>query len=92
MIALDPTTATTSGFDPSRIAGRMKKFRMRKLIASATRAMTPRSRPTSTTATAKISASTASGTRRFTSVTEYWRSRGAELVGDDDLLALVQLP
>lgn len=78
MMALEPTTATTSGFDPWRIAGSTKKFSTMKLMASATSAMTPRSRPTTTTATAKMIARTAMGMRRFTSVTEYWRSFGAE--------------
>lgn len=45
--------------------------------ASATSAITPRILPTRTTASAKIPASTAIGIFRFTSVTEYWRSRGA---------------
>ena len=78
MMALAPTTATTSGFEPCRIAGRMKKVSTRKLMASATRAMTPRIRPTTTTAIAKMPASTAMGRRRLTSVTEYCRSFGAE--------------
>ncbi len=78
MMALDPTTATISGFEPCRIAGRMKKFRIMKLMASATSAMTPRSRPTTTTASAKIPASSVIGSLRFTSVTEYCRSLGAE--------------
>lgn len=78
MMALDPTTATISGFEPCRIAGRMKKFRIMKLMASATSAMTPRSLPTTTTASAKIPASSAIGNLRFTSVTEYCRSLGAE--------------
>lgn len=77
MMALAPITATTSGFEPCRIAGRMKNVRTRKLNASATRAMTPRIRPTTTTARAKIPASSAMGNFRFTSVTEYCNASGA---------------
>ncbi len=40
--------------------------------------MTPRSRPTITTASAKMPASSPIGNLRLTSVTEYWRSLGAE--------------
>ncbi|CAM5633724.1 hypothetical protein SGLAM104S_04166 [Streptomyces glaucescens] len=78
MMALAPITATSSGFEPCRMAGRMKKFSTRKLMASAISAMTPRRRPTATTATAKRPASSPIGSLRFTSVTEYWRSLGAE--------------
>lgn len=78
MMALDPTTAISSGFEPCRIPGRMNSVSTRKLTASATRAITPRSRPTTTTASAKIPASSAIGNFRFTSVTEYCRSLGAE--------------
>ena len=53
-MALPPTTATTSGFEPCSIAGRMNSVSTAKLMASATSAMTPRSRPTSTTASAKM--------------------------------------
>ena len=77
MMALAPTTATTSGFEPCRIAGRMKNVRIMKLTASAISAMTPRIRPTTTTTSAKIPASSVIGSLRFTSVTEYCRSLGA---------------
>lgn len=56
----------------------MKKFRIMKLMARAISAMTPRIRPTTTTTTAKIPASSVRGSFRFASVTEYWRSLGAE--------------
>ncbi len=78
MMALDPITATSSGLEPCRMAGRMKKFSSRKLTASEIRAMRPRRRPTTTTARAKMPASSAMGTRRLMSVTEYCRSSGAE--------------
>ena len=77
MIALAPTTATSSGFEPCRIAGRMNRVSTAKLTASAISAITPRSRPTTTTASAKIPASSAIGNFRSTSVTEYCRSWGA---------------
>ncbi|PPS84222.1 hypothetical protein BZZ08_04485 [Streptomyces sp. MH60] len=78
MMALEPITATTRGFEPCRMAGRMKKFSSMKLMASETSAMRPRSRPTTTTARAKMPASRARGSRRLMSVTEYCRSLGAE--------------
>ena len=56
----------------------MNRVSTRKLTASATSAITPRSRPTTTTASAKIPASSAIGNFRLTSVTEYCRSLGAE--------------
>jgi hypothetical protein len=71
MMALLPTTATTSGLEPCRIAGRMKKDSTAKLAASAISANSPRSRPTATTATAKTAASSVMGNPRSTSVTEY---------------------
>ncbi len=77
MMALAPTTATTSGFDPCRIAGRMKRVSTRKLTASAMSAITPRIRPTTTTASAKTPASSARGNFRSTSATEYCSSSGA---------------
>lgn len=77
MMALAPTTATTSGFEPCRMAGRMKRVSTPKLTTSATSANSPRIRPTRTTAAAKMPASSAIGSLRFTSITEYWRSRGA---------------
>ncbi len=77
MMALAPTTATTRGFDPCRMAGRMKSVSTPKLTTRAISANSPRIRPTSTTDSAKMPASTASGSLRFTSITEYWRSRGA---------------
>ncbi len=77
MIALAPITATTRGFDPWRIAGRMNRVRTAKETARAISAISPRSLPTTTTARAKSPASTAIGTVRSTSVTEYCRSRGA---------------
>lgn len=77
MMALAPITATTSGFDPCRIAGRMNSVSTAKLTASATSAISPRSRPTATTTSAKMPASSAIGNFRSTSDTEYCRSRGA---------------
>lgn len=77
MMALAPTTATISGLEPCKIAGRMKSVSTPKLTTSAIRANSPRIRPTTTTATAKMSASRANGSFRFRSMTEYWRSRGA---------------
>lgn len=55
----------------------MNRVSSAKLAARATSAISPRIRPTSTTATAKIAASRASGNFRSTSVTEYWSSSGA---------------
>ena len=77
MMALAPTTATSSGLEPCRIAGRMNRVSTANETTRATSAITPRSRPTTTTASAKIPASSAIGTLRFTSVTEYCRSWGA---------------
>lgn len=77
MIALAPTTATTRGLEPWRIAGRMNRVSTPKLTTSAMSANSPRIRPTTTTATAKMPASRVIGNFRFRSITEYWRSRGA---------------
>lgn len=77
MIALAPTTATSSGFEPWRTAGRMNRVSTANDTASATSAITPRMRPTATTTRAKTPASRVIGNFRFTSVTEYCRSWGA---------------
>ena len=89
MMALPPTTATTSGFEPCRIAGRMNSVSTTKLTRQRDqRHARPRSRPTTTTASAKIPASSAIGSLRSTSVTEYWSSlRRVGRVGHDHVLA-----
>ena len=77
MIALAPMTATTSGFEPCSIAGRMNRVSTSEADGQRDQRHDPAHPPHQTTASAKIPASSTIGNLRFTSVTEYCRSRGA---------------
>ncbi len=64
MITNDPTTATRSGSDPSRIAGIMNCVNTTAVIASAPSAATPRQRDSAITADMNRTASSSSGRPR----------------------------
>ena len=75
MIAPDPAMATTSGFSPARMDGRMNRAITRNDRPSATSAATPCQRPSTSTATAKSAASTSSGVPRWKSTS--WKLAGS---------------
>src|SRR5437763_4934063 len=67
MIAAEPTTATATGFLPTRMAGSMNLTRTAKETASPARAKMPRHRPNTTTTAAQKMARARSGPRRWKS-------------------------
>ncbi len=70
MIADDPTSPTSTGFDPLISAGNMKETRMIAAKPRPIREARPRHRATAITTATKISVITMSGVRR--SKSENW--------------------
>ena len=69
MITPAPTTATSSGFSPAMIAGSTNSTSTTKLMPSATSALKPCHRPSTSTTIANSPASSASGISRWKSTT-----------------------
>jgi len=70
-MAAEPTTATTSGLSPETIAGMTNRSSTTKLTARPPSAANPRSRPRTTTATAKTAANHSITGLRFRSAKAY---------------------
>ena len=70
MISVPPTTATTNGSEPLRIAGSTNWVSTSPVTANAPSAASPRQRDSATTAMANTIASTSSGRPRSWST--YW--------------------
>jgi hypothetical protein len=77
MITADPTTATSNGDEPSRIAGSTNSTSTAKLTTSPPSAASPRSRPAASTTTTNNNPSSSSGRPRWKSMTWYCDPGGA---------------